>query len=222
MAERYGHRIWWIFFIIAFLMASVSLAGLVYASDSKDPVRRATNPQFWPPALNRLYPDMELVDQDGAKVRLSSFKGKIIIVEPIGMSCPACQAFAGASRPGAHAYGGVQPQSGLKSFEEYLQEYVGTSLSNPKIVFVQLILYNQSLQAPSPREIQAWAKNFGMSTRLNRYVLAGQPNMVNTNSYNMIPGFQLIDQRFVLRSDATGHNPQNDLFRHLFPTLKTL
>ncbi|MEZ4545646.1 MAG: hypothetical protein R3C24_17340, partial [Cyanobacteriota/Melainabacteria group bacterium] len=46
------------------------------AGQSKD--ARVSNPTYWPPALNNYYPDMELLDQDGKKVRLSSFKGKVI------------------------------------------------------------------------------------------------------------------------------------------------
>ncbi len=40
----------------------------------------------WPPELGKPYPDLELVDQTGKKVRLSSFKGKVLLIEPIGMS----------------------------------------------------------------------------------------------------------------------------------------
>lgn len=209
-------------FLMAVLAAVTVVACGLGVDAGNKPAAAQSNPQFWPPAINQYYPDMELLDQDGKKVRLSSFKGRIIVVEPIGMSCPACQAFSGASRPGLRPFGGVQPQSGLKSFEEYLQQYAGTTLGNPKIVFVQLILYNPQLQAPSQQEVKAWAQNFGMSTSQKKYVLAGQPNMVNQHSYKMIPGFQLIDQNFVLRSDSTGHHPQNDLYRHFFPTLKTL
>ncbi|MBX9667693.1 MAG: FAD-dependent oxidoreductase, partial [Candidatus Obscuribacterales bacterium] len=184
--------------------------------------RPTSNPTYWPPALNNYYPDMELIDQDGKRLRLSSLRGKIIIVEPIGMSCPACQAFAGANKPGARSYANVAPQGGLKSFEEYLSDYTGTTLASNKIVFVQLLLYSTSMQAPTVQEAQAWANTFGMKTSLNKYVLVGQQNMIGTASYNMIPGFQLIDKNFVLRSDSTGHRPQNDLYSHLFPTLKKL
>lgn len=176
---------------------------------------------FWPPRLNYYYPNLKLLDQDGKRISLSQFKGKVIIVEPIGISCPACQAFAGGNKVGS--FKGVAPQQGLSSFEEYMRQYAGgASLDNPKIVFVQLILYNMQLQAPSLTEVQEWARHFRMTTARNRYVLVGESNMVGNASYNMIPGFQLIDQNFVLRSDSTGHNPTNDLYRHLLPTLKSL
>jgi cytochrome oxidase Cu insertion factor (SCO1/SenC/PrrC family) len=41
----------------------------------------------WPPKLNEPYPDLHLIDQTGSPTRLSDFKGKVILVEPIGMPC---------------------------------------------------------------------------------------------------------------------------------------
>jgi hypothetical protein len=38
----------------------------------------------------------------------------------------------------------------------------------------------------------------------------------------MIPGYQLIDKSFVMRSDAGGHNPKNALYDHLLPMLKKM
>ena len=62
--------------------------------------RRETQDFNWPPKLNEPYPDLHLVDQDGKLTRLSEFKGKIILVEPIGMPCQACQAFCGGHHVG--------------------------------------------------------------------------------------------------------------------------
>jgi len=38
----------------------------------------------------------------------------------------------------------------------------------------------------------------------------------------VIPGFQLVDRDFILRSDATGHRPANDLWKHLLPMVPQL
>ena len=183
--------------------------------------KKRTNPTFWPPVLDRYYPDLVLYNQDGQPTRLSSFRGKVIIVEPIGMSCPACQAFAGANKPGVKPYGFSKPQRGLKSIEEMLKQQ-GVNLGDSRLVLVQLLLYNPRMQVPTVREAKAWAKNFGLSTRNNTYVLVGTKAMINRYSYNMIPGFQLIDKNFVLRSDATGHRPKNSLYTHLLPMVKKL
>ncbi|MBI3928653.1 MAG: redoxin family protein [Armatimonadetes bacterium] len=46
--------------------------------------------------VGKPYPDLKLVNQDGNTVELSRFKGQVLLVEPVGMTCPACNAFAGA------------------------------------------------------------------------------------------------------------------------------
>lgn len=211
--------------LIAILSLVLSAMAPAYAGSTTSGAavkRAATNPTYWPPQLNNYYPDMELVDQDGKLVRLSSFKGRIIVVEPIGMSCPGCQAFSGANRQGMRPYAGGSAQPGLKSFEEYLNEYAGTTLQRGGIVLVQLLLYDPAMQLPTAKQAQTWAQNFGMKTTENKYVLVARSNMIGQASYDMIPGFQLIDKGFVMRSDSTGHNPRNDLYKHFFPTLKSL
>src|SRR5579885_426641 len=50
----------------------------------------------WPPVNGQAYPDLKLLDQDGHEVALSSFKGKVILLEPVGMTCAACNAYSGA------------------------------------------------------------------------------------------------------------------------------
>ena len=49
--------------------------------------------------------------------------------------------------------------------------------------------------------------------------LAGGPALHNQASYAMVPGFQLVDRTFVLRWDATGHNPRHSLYRELLPAI---
>lgn len=43
-------------------------------------------PFAWPPVAGEAYPDLELLDSNGELVRLSSFEGKVIMVEPIAMT----------------------------------------------------------------------------------------------------------------------------------------
>ena len=74
----------------------------------------------WPPKLNEPYPDLHLVDQTGSPTRLSDYKGKVILVEPIGIPCPACQAFCGGNMVGG--FQGVQPQPGLPSIQASAQQ----------------------------------------------------------------------------------------------------
>lgn len=176
---------------------------------------------FWPPRVGAYYPDLTLLNAaTGKPLRLSSLRGQTIVVEPIGMSCPACQAFSGAKKLGGFRNFSAQP--GLSSFEEYVAQYAGATLGSRNFVFVQLLLYGPDMQAPTLKDAQEWAKHFGLLSKPNCYVLVGSQQLIGSASYNMIPGFQLIDKNFVLRSDATGHNPTNDMWKHFFPALKSL
>ncbi len=158
----------------------------------------------WPPRLGKPYPDLALTDQTGKVVRLSDFKGSVIFIEYVGMTCPACQAFAGAHRLGSFA--NVKPQRGLQSIEEYFPRHAGgLTLDDERIVFVQILLYSMSMQAPTPEDARSWAAHFKLDRARNQIVLAGKKELIGPASYNLIPGFQLVDKDFVLRSDSTGN-----------------
>ncbi len=176
-------------------------------------------PSFWPPKLNQKFPELTLYNQHGKIVSLSKVaRGRIILLEPVGMTCQACQAFSGG-----HDFGPfreVQPQSNLVSIEKSFPKYAeGGSLANPQIVFVQLILFNMDMDAPSLQEIREWAKHFKLAHKPNTYVLAGTPEMACRDSYDMIPGFLMIDKDFILRADATGPDPKHNLWRELLPSI---
>lgn len=170
----------------------------------------------WPPVIGQEYPDLSMHDRTGAVVQLSSFRGRVILLEPIGMSCPACQAFCGAHRKGP--LGAVTPQKGLLSIEEYFAQYTGgVPLIHPRLAYIQLLLYSPTMSAPTAADVGAWADHFG-----NPYVFAAGPELLGTASFNLIPGFQLIDRNFVLRLDSTGHHPRHNLFTDLLPRVADL
>ena len=77
----------------------------------------------WPPEPGEVFPPLQLVDQTGKRVSMSEFRGKVILVEYVGMTCPACHAFAGAHTRGS--FEGVRPQAGLESIETYFSRYAG-------------------------------------------------------------------------------------------------
>lgn len=175
----------------------------------------------WPPKLGEPYPDLELTDQSGRRVRLSSFKGRVLLIEPVGMTCPACQAFSGAHRYGS--FEGVVPQQGLPSIEELFPRYTnGLSLSDERIVFAQLLLYNMSMGVPTLDDARRWAEHFKLARLKNHFVLAGAKELLGPASYNLIPGFQLVDRNFVMRADSTGHQPRHNLFTELLPMVPGL
>jgi len=76
------------------------------------------------------------------------------------------------------------------------------------------------MEAPSEEEVAAWAKHFKLYRSNGDIVLAGTPSMATRESYDLIPGFQLIDKNFILRSDSTGREPQDDLYTRLLPMLR--
>lgn len=178
---------------------------------------------IWPPRLDEPYPDLNLLDASGNRVSLSSFKGNVILLEPIGMTCPACNAFSGANRGEIGHFEGIVPQRGLKSIEELMPEYSwGTETSDDRLVFVQLLLYDLKMKAPLVEDARNWAEHFKLNECDNCVVLVGKDYLIGDASYNMIPGFQLVDKDFFLRYDSTGHRPTHDLWTELLPALPGL
>lgn len=201
---------------IAFCLALVFFADLKLFAQTSQAGRFKT---FWPPVVNQVYPEVELCDLSGNRVKLSAYAGKVILLEPIGMSCPACQAFVGGDKRGG--INGVTPQAGLSSVDALLKAQ-GVSASDPRLVRVQLLLYGPSLSAPTRAEAQAWSKHFDFGRRGNEVLLLGDQRYINQHSFNMIPGFQLIDKNFVLRCDACGHNPKSNMYTELIPMVGKL
>lgn len=175
----------------------------------------------WPPEVGAPYPDGTFIDQDGNPVKLSSLKGSVLLIEPIGMTCAACQAFSGAHNYGA--LGGVTPQKGLPSIEKLFPQYTkGLSLRNSRLRFIQILFYDLNLKAPTARDVKEWTKQFRMKRSDNYLVLAAPRAFQGRATSNMIPGFQLVDQDFILRADSTGHSPHHDLYRELLPMVRQL
>ena len=179
---------------------------------------------IWPPRVGERYPNLQLLNSRGDRIALESLAGKIILVEPIGMDCPACNAFAGGNRPGSGGFQGVKPQSGLPSIDQMLKQYAGgTSLADDRIALVHLLLYRPGRDGPPDVQMaQLWAKHFEIEASENMLILVGEPYLIGTASFNMIPGFQLIDADFVLRFDSSGHHPTHDLWRELLPAIPSL
>ncbi len=174
----------------------------------------------WPPVKGKAFPNLELLNQDAKKMKLLDLKGKVVLVEVIGMTCPACHAWSGSGKRGK--FESVNPQPGLESIEKYLKDFGGLELNDRRLVFVQLILYNMKMAAPSVEDAQRWAAHFGFKTENQHYVFAGDESLVQPASYQMIPGFYLLDKNFIVRSDSTGHNPKDNLYTHLLPMITKL
>lgn len=175
----------------------------------------------WAPQKGQPYPDIDLIDQTGKQFKLSDFKGKVIVVEPVGMNCPACQAFSGAHDVGSFENNAVQ--SGLPSVPKLFPRYAdGMPFPNKEVVFVQILFYDMQFGAPKPADAKKWAAHFKLNKSDNEIVAVPVKDMRNATTYKMIPGFQLIDKEFVLQSDSSGHHPQDNLYTTLIPMIPKL
>jgi len=81
----------------ALLLAGATLLSSCGSETSSSPVllsslspqassTSAALPFPWPPTRGESYPDVALLDHRGEQVQLSSFKGKVLLVELIGMT----------------------------------------------------------------------------------------------------------------------------------------
>jgi hypothetical protein len=178
-------------------------------------------PTPWPPKVGEQYPNLDLIDQNGQRFKLFDFKGKVIVLEPTGMNCPACQALSGAEKYGAYDNNPVQKN--VQSFRDIFPYYAkGLTLPSRDVVFVQLLLYDMNLDAPRPEDAMNWARHFRLSTRDNYYVAVSPYDLRSDVSFNLIPGFHLIDRNFVLRANSSGHNPKHNLYKQLIPAVPRL
>lgn len=172
----------------------------------------------WPPKVGDPFPDVQFTNYDGSPVRLSDFKGKVVLVEPIGMTCPACNAYSGGNTQGGIK--NVRPQQGVQAIGEYLERFAGgVSLGDPDFIFVQVLLYDLSMGAPTVGDARIWAEHFGFEGGTNVYVVVPNSDLRGSASFDMIPGFYLVDRNSVVRFDATGHRPRHSLHSELLPSI---
>ena len=177
----------------------------------------------WPPVTGRPYPEIALIDQSGRVTSLSEFRGKVVLVELVGLTCPACHAFAGGNEPSVGHFRDITPQDGLGSIDSYAQRFGKLSLDHPDVVFVQLVLYGMDGQSPpSIADVQAWARHFGMDRYRNEVVFVGDARFINPETRRLIPGFHLIDRNGILRAVHSNDPRHDNLFTSLLPTLSEL
>jgi len=67
--------------LASFLLLLGTLPGCGGGSVSDGPLSFS-----WPPVVGERYPHVELQDISGKTVRLSSFEGRVLVIEPIGMT----------------------------------------------------------------------------------------------------------------------------------------
>lgn len=207
--------------VAAILVSSMGIA--LVGCDNGAPSAQAAGAAkvAWPPTLGQPFPEVEFTNYDGRKLRMSDFKGKVVLVEPIGMNCPACNAFSGGNDRGGIE--GMQPQQNLKTIEEYLVEYGGgTTLDGDDIVLVQIVLYDYKMGPVDLADVQVWTEHFGLGGNPDVFVVFSERDLRSQASWNLVPGFQLLDRTGTLRFDSTGHRPRHNMFTQLLPQVPTL
>lgn len=176
----------------------------------------------WPPNPGSPYPDLRLIDESGKPFQLSTLKGKVLVVKFGAMACPATQALSGAHTAGGFA--GINPQPGLSSFDQMFERYThGLNLTadSDDIAFVHILFYDATgNRAPTAKELARWNKHFS-NDKSNHITVAAPAELTRRTPRASIPGFQLVDQKFILRSDATGAN-QRLLYSELLPSVGPL
>lgn len=179
---------------------------------------REINGDF-PPLKGQSYPDSRLIDQDGQPLVIEDFRGEVVLVELAAIPCGGCQAFAGANDKGGYLTSKVQ--SNLKSIHHYVERFAKVELGRD-VVFVQMLIYNNDMKAPTQEEVAGWAEHFGMKTENRHYVVGAPGSILSQETRDAIPGFHLIDHRGNLVGDSCGHQPVDNLFEDLLPKLSKL
>ena len=183
-------------------------------------VRTSTAEQFWPPQVGRTFPNIEFVDQNGVSFKMTELYGSVVLVEYVGMTCRACQAFSGGNEVGG--YENVSPIAGLPSIEKLFKDYTNISLDDSRIKFVQVLLYSMTMDSPTPDHAANWANHFGFDRYNDQIVVVPKRDLRGKGSYNLIPGFQILDKKLVVQRDSTGHKPRHSLYTELLPLVKKL
>ncbi len=175
----------------------------------------------WPPQLGEKFPSVPLTDHEGRAFSFDSLRGKPVLVEFVAMTCAACQAWSGAHKYGVFEQ--LAAQRDLKSIEEYYKQFTGgLDLFDGKVAFVQLIVYDTALGAPSKESLSAWRKHFHFDEHSNVFIVTGGPALCNSESFKRTPGFALLDKNGVMRFEALGHTPRHNLYTELLAGVRAL
>ena len=175
----------------------------------------------WPPELGEPYPAINMINYDGREFRVADFEGRVVLLGLVSMDSPVSNAYAGGGYKGG--LGGVMPQPGLGSLDDYLQKHAGGLTPDySDLVVVHLLIYDEDRSAPNVDDAKRWAEHFDLSGRQNVYVAVARRDLRSQASAAMTPGFQLVDKNAILRADSTGFEPRHDLFGELLPEIPNL
>ena len=154
----------------------------------------------WPPKLGEPYPDMLLFDPQGKEVRLSTLKGKTLLIHLAAMSSPGSVGYTGGKD--AEPFAGCSPQRNVPTLEAWLKRN-HVDVEHPELRIVHVLLYGKShTDPPAAADLREWIQHFQLDQRPNTLVLRGDVAYVNQDTYPLIPGIQLVGPDFRLRVDC--------------------
>ncbi|MDH5721730.1 MAG: hypothetical protein OEY94_00185 [Alphaproteobacteria bacterium] len=185
--------------------------------------RNANLPVPWPAQMNTEYPDFEVIDQDGRQFKISSLRGKVILVEIIDMMNPVSLSYNGAAEYGlfGKAQGADQYEISLaKTIEKQMQG--SFSLPHAEVIVLKLIVYNQEGTQPNAMDAESWANFYRLKKEDNYYVVVPAKDFRGEETDRIVPGYQLIDRDFNLRVDAAGPAPKHNFKMSLIPHIPKL
>ncbi len=182
-------------------------------------------PDPWPPKMNKQYPEIELFDQEGKELTISSLKGKVLIVEYIDISSPISQAQSGAGLLGAYYASASQDiDKYAQPFSKILMDNTDNSLilPNENIIELKIIIYGENANAGSRDDAYNWASHFDLDKSDNVIVAVPKKDIRGEIATSIIGGYQLVDKNGILRVDSAGSNPKHNLKMTLVPLVPKL
>lgn len=177
----------------------------------------------WPPIIGQTFPKIDLFDHEGDRFSFESLAGKPTLVELVAMTCTACQAWSGAHERGT--FEDLYAQEDLQSLEkDFPRSTDGLQLSDGTINFVQLIVYNTKLEAPTPADLSAWRRHFGFDSHRSTFIVSGGELLANGTTFRLVPGFFLLDKQLIVRFArlGPGQGGPNDLYWEMLPAIRGL
>lgn len=209
---------WWRAAAALCVVAFMLLLGSRYVAFSRlPPLER----EGWPPRQGDRFPAVDFISVDGASVQISQYFGRPILLEYVGMSSPVSQAWAGAVRMGA--MGDAQVSGALPSVAEMLVQHAPrAALGGDSWLWIQVLMFDPRLESPTPAQLRAWREHFGLGRYSNVIVLGGTSALRGQETYELVPGFQLLGADGAVLMDSTGRRPRRHLFKEVLPALNEL
>lgn len=181
-------------------------------------------PNDWPPLMNKPYPNLLLIDQNGQTFNLSQHEGKIIILEYIDMLSPVSQAQSGAGLLGVYG------NKDIVSVDKYMVPFsaalikngVDTNvLSQNDVIQIKVLVYGDDGQT-TVSDVENWTNHFQLGEEQNVIVATPQKDMRDDSVSMAVGGYQLLDRKMRLRVDSSGPTPKHNLDMTLIPLFEKL